>query len=210
MPRPDFSNFVAHFTKSNAAVGNNQNRQIPQTAKERLIGILNSGTIFTTRMPWTNKQAVCFTECPFYSLISHKRQYSPYGIGFTKSVVFNSGGGPAIYIRDSLHQIQVDNFTHNTRQDVRGFHRDVHAFVTPFRPAYGQGIQNPCDYSHEREWRTSADFNFKYEQIEFITVDSYSDIEAINSQLQTPINNEKFIVFSMIEKIEALWPTHLL
>lgn len=52
-------------------------------------------------MPWIGKHnAVCFTECPWASLITHTHQYSSYGIGFTKNFIFSKGGGPVYYVRN--------------------------------------------------------------------------------------------------------------
>lgn len=54
------------------------------SAFERLIGILENKKIGAFELPWTGKKAVCFTECPWGSLLRHAKAYSPYGIGFTK------------------------------------------------------------------------------------------------------------------------------
>ena len=44
--------------------------------------------INASKMPWTGCRAVCFTECPWSSLIDHTEKYSSYGIGFEKSFIF--------------------------------------------------------------------------------------------------------------------------
>lgn len=205
MARPDFSDYVAHFTK-NALPCSGQQGNIPTTALDRLISILMQHKIKASVMPWTNKDAACFTECPFYSMFDHKVEYSAYGIGFKKETVFNAGGGPAIYMRQNLHDIQINNFTMNANNIVKGFHKDVYAFVTPFKPSYG-GHTPPCDYTREREWRTPSDFHFNISEIEFIVVQSLADVNNITSQLPE-ISEEKFLVFDIIEKVEELWPTH--
>lgn len=209
MNRPDFSNYVAHFSKDADPVGENPGMGSLGTAINRLANIVRQKTIKTSIMPWTNKPAVCFTECPFYSLLDHKQRYSAYGIGFTKNDVFTAGGGPAIYLRQNLHQIQLDAFEHKTLANVKGFHKDIYAFVTPFRPAYDPNAgSQQCDYSYEREWRVTSDFVFSEESIVFITVQKISDIDRIRSAAGYAISDEKFIIFDVVERIESLWPTH--
>lgn len=98
--RPDFSNFLAHFTKDEKPSKEDAQPNIQgKNAQERLISILRDQKINATEMPWTHANAVCFTECPWSSLIAHTKQYSQYGIGFTKSTIFAKHGGPVYYMR---------------------------------------------------------------------------------------------------------------
>lgn len=205
MARPDFSDYVAHFTKNAIPCSGNQGT-IPEGALDRLIQILTKTTILASSMPWTNKVAVCFTECPFYSMFDHKNNYSAYGVGFRKEAVFRVGGGPAIYLRQDIHDTQLNNFTMNSNNIVKGFHKDVYAFVTPFKPSYGS--HSPiCDYSYEREWRTPQNFTFSIDDISFVTVQSYAEVSKIATVVPS-ISEDKFLIFDIIEKIEKLWPTH--
>ena len=86
MTKPDQSDYLAHFTKGENAIAN-------------IISILKDGVIRAGELPWTKALAVCFTECPWSSLLDHAARYSPYGIGFGKHHVFAAGGGPAYYVR---------------------------------------------------------------------------------------------------------------
>lgn len=89
MPRPDQSFFLAHFTKAGRAYDPLNHPESPtidqMSAFERLISILQQKKIAAANLPWTNKPAVCFTECPWSSLLRHADRYSPYGIGFSKN-----------------------------------------------------------------------------------------------------------------------------
>lgn len=104
MARPDFSEYLGHFTANRKPFGH-ENPDNPckpfeaMPAKDRLISILNAKKIKSSNMPWTGRLAVCFTECPWSSLLDHAKDYSPYGIGFNKPHVFASGGGPVYYVR---------------------------------------------------------------------------------------------------------------
>ena len=69
--RPDLSKFLAHFTREKK---DEKGELIPFN---RLINILQEKKIYASEMPWTSSKAVCFTECPWTSLIDHARRYSP-------------------------------------------------------------------------------------------------------------------------------------
>lgn len=62
--RPDFSEYVAHFTKNAEAIGENA-PLIKGDALNRLISILKSKKIRATTMPWTKRKAVAFTPHDF-------------------------------------------------------------------------------------------------------------------------------------------------
>lgn len=219
MERPDFSNFVAHFTKDAAPFGKEKNpddpaiKSIPPTAYKRLLRMLETKRIRATPMPWTGRHAVAFTECPFWSLLDHAAQYSPYGIGFTKPHLFAAGGGPAIYLRPDLHKKQ-EEFVHKDNPQWKGFHADLYAFVTPFIPSYAPAAVKQAwnkklsDYSHEREWRVPHDFTFELDQVQFVVVKCYEDIAKFPKELKDAIGRARFIIMDMYRKIEELWPTH--
>lgn len=219
MIRPDFSNYVAHFTKDAAPIGAVDNpddvivKKIAGTASERLVSILTQRRILATPMPWTNKKAVCFTECPFWSLLAHANQYSPFGVGFTKPHLFAAKGGPAIYLRPDLYEKQQE-FKHEERDHWRGLHPELFAFVTPFVPDYapedvkGKWAKPTVDYTHEREWRVPHDFSFTLDQVQFVTVSTYADMANFPLALTDAIGHKKFVIMEMYREIERLWPTH--
>lgn len=188
--RPDHTKYVAHFTKG-------------ENALQNLISILEDRKIKAGTMPWTNSPGVCFTECPWWSLIDHANQYSPYGVGFSKTHVFSSGGSPVYYVRaDHWEKQQWDNH--------------VKSLVTPFWPGYrperlkdneylsGKTI----DFTHEREWRVPHDFQFDTSRIPFVILNTYNDMAEFPGALKDLIGRENFILMDMYRKIEQLWPTH--
>jgi len=219
MNRPDFSDFVAHFTKDSSppveqgGSAGDLPQSISGSAYDRLVSILQSKRIIATTMPWTNRKAVAFTECPFWSLIDHAQRYSSYGLGFTKAHLFAAGGGPAIYLRPDLYKKQ-GNYVHEGRPDWRGFHPDLYAFVTPFVPAYApdwvkQEWDRPlADYTHEREWRVPHDFTFDQSEVQFVIVKSYEDMARLPKELKDGIGRDNFVIMDMYRQIESLWPTH--
>lgn len=203
--RPDFSNYLVHFTKTSRpcskAKGNPALFFAKGNARDKLVGILTSKTIMCSELTWVHKNAVCFTECIWGSLLAHAKAYSSYGIGFTKEFVFLNGGNPVFYVRPQLHtytKIMAD---------------EVKPFLTPFQPEYStdamtHGIKR-VDYSHEREWRVPSDIKFEYKDIAFVVVESLNDLKRPEiSKLVKLIGEEKFIVMNNYKKIEQIWPMH--
>ena len=172
------------------------------SAFERLISILQQKKIAAANLPWTNKPAVCFTECPWSSLLRHADRYSPYGIGFSKKLIYSRKGNPVIYANPDLFASQE-------------WSRDVYPFVTPFVPVYAsdsvkRNFGRVVDYTHEREWRIPRDFSFQYSNIKFIVLKSVSDLRNIPENIIEEIGIEKFIFMDTYKKIEELWPTHVM
>ena len=208
MSRPDQSFFLAHFTKDGKDYTGTPitNPSISEmSAFERLINILNERKIIASELPWTGKKAICFTECPWGSLLRHAKVYSPYGVGFTKKLVYSRNGNPVIYANPKMFNEQK-------------WDKDVYPFVTPFVPSYASESvkkQKPfhgksVDYTHEREWRVVKDFSFQYIYVAFVILDKYSDLQRIPESLVEQIGVEKFIFMDTYKKIEELWPTHIM
>jgi len=179
--RPDYSEYVAHFTKDR--IPNDARRLdsshpsiIATSARDRLISILRTRCILATPMPWTARNAVAFTECPWGSLIDHTRRYSAYGFGFAKARVFAAGGGPAIYLRQDLLEKQQE-YHHKSDTKQTGFHPHLWSFVTPFVPGYAPQShlekywkrEYPIDFSHEREWRVPMIFHLSFHRLSLLS-----------------------------------------
>jgi len=212
--RPDFSDFVVHFTTNRKPCGDNsdqgdeRNGLIKGDAYSCLENILKTGEVWATTMPWTNQKAVCFTECTWASLLDHANHYSPFGIGFSKAFLFACGGGPAIYLRADLYDKQ---------KKAGGFESNLHSFITPFWPFYAPkphrdryyGGKSGIDYAHEREWRVPHDVKFTASKVAFVIVDKYEDMAKLPKAVKDAIGREKFLIMSNYRKVEEFWPTHL-
>ncbi len=199
--------YLAHFTKDGAPFSLDEPTTTDlkeMSAIQKLESILHEKVIRATTMPWTSAHAVCFTECPWSSLLAHTQQYSPYGIGFSKKIVYSKHGGPAYYVRPDHFKRQLS---------VNKFDKHLWPFVTPFSPTYrpshmkGQYFAT-VDYSHEREWRVPHDFPFTYEDIEFVLLNDYHDMAAFSRDLKDAIGRDKFILIDNYKKTEKLWPVH--
>lgn len=206
MQRPDFSNYLAHFTSSERPKGhkdakNPTNIYIDKSALDRLLSILTSKKIIASQLPWVGDyKAVCFTECPWSGLLGHTKQYSCYGLGFKKEFVFSKGGSPVFYVRADMFDEQhwEDKFV---------------PFLTPFWPKYAPKNKDfnsgkPLDYSHEREWRTPNDLEFEYSDVAFVVLPDYSEMARFPQEFKDAIGREKFILMDNYKLIETLWPVH--
>ena len=210
MSQPDFSDYVVHFTKTAAPYSADQHPQevngiVGTDARQRLGRVLQMRRITATRMPWTNRRAVCFTECTWPSLLRHCARYSAYGVGFSKAKVFERGGGPAIYIRQDHYQAQ---------HAAHEFVDDIFPFLTPFAPPYAPApyladwAKPPLDYTYEREWRLPADMQFTLEDLAFILVSTHTDVALMPAPVQAAVPADKWVIVSNYRKIEELWPQH--
>lgn len=208
--RPDFSNFIAHFTSGRGEIKSGRmpegfKEKAYMSAKDKLISILTDKKINATPMPWTYANAVCFTECPWTSLVAHTKKYSSYGIGFSKPFVFSRNGGPAFYIRPDHYADQMQE---------KKFTKHLWPFVTPFAPAYRPDWMKEkhpmadCDFSHEREWRVPHDFQFDYEDIQFVILKNYDDMAKFPKELKDAIGRDRFILMENYKLIETIWPVH--
>lgn len=201
--RPDISDYLVHFTKSGKSCSSRRFKHKTDeidklSAYDRLVSILNSKTIIATPIPWVDVESVCFTECPWMSLLEHAKKYSPYGIGFSKSFIFACDGNPVFYCRDSL-------FSATQWTD------DIKHYLTRFNPSYNpEQKQNSTvlDYSHEREWRVPHDLSFEYNQIEFVVLNTYEDMAKFPKELKDAIGRTKFILMENYRSIERIWPMH--
>lgn len=208
--RPDFSNYLVHFTSNEVPKGGIEGNPVGDISQlnafERLQRILRDKQIRASKLKWTGANAVCFTECPWSSLLAHTEKYSSYGIGFSKKSVFAKHGAPAIYIRQE----------HFEEQKNKGFTKHLWPFLTPFAPAYrprkmkneNENKNKTCDYTHEREWRVPHDFPFDYKYIEFVILNDYQDMAVFPKELKDAIGREKFILMDNYRLIEKLWPVH--
>lgn len=215
MPRPDFSNYVVHFTKSGPPLGLGTGKRTvegldeirPLSAFDRLMAILEQRKIRATNMPHTHAPCVCFTECVWGSLLDHAQRYSCYGVGFHKKTLFEEGGGPVYYMRQDFF---------NAQNEHGGFDDVLWPFVTPFAPEYApdehleefRAGKGWIDYSHEREWRVTKDLDFSHDEISFVIVDTYSDEARMPKEVKDAVGRENILLMDNYRKVNDLWPWH--
>lgn len=202
----DYSPLVVHFTRARRMMRADliteadplyPYRTAP--ALERLSNILSTRTLYASPMPFLsrNPHAVCFSECIWDGLIALADQYSPYGLVFSKHLIFEKGGGPALYIRGD-----------KVRDLGPTIPESIEPFVAPFDPYEVLRRGTPLDFLHEREWRLSQNLSFEYGDIKYVLVQTIGDARVIMERIGTdriPMN--KFLPIDVSRTIkDAWWP----
>lgn len=209
--RPDFSEYLSHFTKDEDFCNEDQGEVVAyfknMTARDRLFSILKTKTLKTSKMPWTQTQGLCFTECPWSSLLVHTKQYSSYGIGFTKEFIYKNGGAPVFYMRKKNL-----NILEKTIKDKKVLEKLL-SFVTPYSPIFETRTMRKqiklVDYTHEREWRMTNDLHFEYKDVAFLVVGKHEDFDSLPKSFQDNYDRNKIIVMDNYRLVEELWPVHI-
>jgi hypothetical protein len=201
---PDYSPLVVHFTKDRQmAMGTRLETTHPlyafrdATAKNRLLNILQTRVIHASPMPILvdHPNAVCFSECIWGGLNSLADQYSPYAVVFSKRLIFEKGGGPALYIRGDTLQNLAGNIPESIKPLISPF--DPEAVLTP-------GV--PSDWLHEREWRLSCSLDFEYSDIQYVIVETIEDaIYFVNRIGDSQLPEEKLIPIEVHRTIKKAW-----
>jgi|ERR1041385_3745422 hypothetical protein len=201
---PDYSPFVVHFAKNGQMV---LEGDIPEgdplyihrgtQAEERLMNILTSRTIYASPMPFLPlpSRAVCFTECIWEGLNRLAEQYSSYGVVFSKRLIFDSGGGPALYLRGDTFNVIGNNIP-----------RELHPFIAPFDPESRLRPGVRLDWVHEREWRLPTSLTFTYADIEYVLVESIEAASRVVHQIGAQhLPESKIIPMEVYRNIKQAW-----
>ena len=122
-------------------------------------------------------------------------RYSPYGLIFSKKLLFDRGGGPALYIRgDTIQQIWKTIPT------------QIEAMIAPFDPEGKIVAGTKLDWLHEREWRLPGSLNFEYSDIRYVIVDSVQDVMDVVQHIGAQhVPQAKFIPMEVHRTIETAW-----
>lgn len=145
---------------------------------ERLGGILGDGRVRAFPMFGTGQRAACFTENSRSALnwLIGTGRNAPWGVAFSKDLVFRQGGGPAIEVRgDDWPQ------TESWPPDVIARLKRLWPGATPVDgapiPWY---IEKPSQWSFEREWRLPLkDLQFEPTDVEFVIYDAGVGLDAL-------------------------------
>ncbi len=141
----DLSIMTTHMIK-----GDNPYKTLKKILKEKILEANITGYYNYLK----STKSVCFTDLSIRGLSRHAQKYSPYGIAFMKRLIYESDGGPALYIRENLLK---------TREDCG----NINNFVNKIN------IKN-FDFHHEREWRIPNDFKFDLKKYLFLLTNETS------------------------------------
>lgn len=144
-----------------------------------------------------NPPAVCFTECMWDALNRLTVNYSPYGIVFNKRLVFDKGGGPALYVRgDHLSALDA------------AIPEVLYPFISPFDPEAVIRPGTRLDWLYEREWRLPSSLNFDYADITYVIVETINDADEIVHEVGLQhLPEDKLIPLDVYRNIKQAWST---
>lgn len=164
----DYHPLLLHLTwRSSTQTGCDNPAIIAATPLQRLAGILGDGRVRAFPMFGTGVRAACFTEnsrSALNWLISTGRN-APWGVAFTKDLVFRRGGGPAIEVRGDdwpATEFWPDELVARLKRLWPGA-QPVEGATIPWY------IEKSSEWSFEREWRLPLeDLRFEPTDVEFV------------------------------------------
>ena len=90
--------------------------------------------------------------------------------------------------------------------------QEIFSITTPYSPDFETKSMRRqikmVDYTHEREWRIPSDFEFEYNNIEFLILAKHEDYEQLPFEFRNVFERDKVIIMDNYRKIEELWPVH--
>jgi hypothetical protein len=166
---PDVGDHLIHFTGRRGpkfSVGQNI---MEQPAQERLLQILVGGVIHGFETFGSGAPVACFSEStkPAVTKLIREGRYEPCGIGFSKQRIFDSNGGPALYVRGDEWQTMTEVLPHPLRSRLVRFWPGAE---TDPDDRSADHLRTPSQWLHEREWRIPGDFRFDWVDVEFLLV----------------------------------------
>lgn len=186
---PDFNDLVVHFTGRPGPT--NASFDVTElSASQRLARILSEGRLRGFTMFNTGERAVCFTESTRRGAqwLVQSGRYRPCGVAFAKQLVFDRGGGPALYVRG-------DDW-----DAVAAWPSQLRLRATRFWP--GAEAEGDEELSHElltrsewlveREWRApvddNGDWSFALGEVAFLIVpdSGWVDAQCVGLDPQDP------------------------
>lgn len=166
---PDIGDHVIHFTGRAGKRINVDPAILNLPAQERLLHILVDGVVRGFETFSAGAPVVCLTEStkPAVTKLISERRYEPCGIGFSKQLVFDRGGGPALYVRGDEWPTVADAVPQPVRSRLVRFWPGAQADPGEVLPEYLLGTS---EWLHEREWRVPTELRFDWDDVKFLLV----------------------------------------
>ncbi len=102
-------------------------------------------------------------------------RYTPWGIGFSKQVIFEQGGGPVLYVRGDEWDVTTEHVPDPVRARLVRFWPGAtweagDPLLIDGSQLLPDSLANPSEWLHEREWRVPQDVTFGWERVKFMIV----------------------------------------
>lgn len=163
---PDVGDHLIHFTGRNGPRINVEPAITELSAQERLLHILVDGVIRGFETFAAAAPVVCFTESTKAAVMRLIREgrYEPCGIGFSKQLVFDKDGGPALYVRGDEWQTATEALPLPLRSRLVRFWPGAEPEAGQILPGH---LSTMSEWLHEREWRAPTELRFGWTDVKF-------------------------------------------
>jgi hypothetical protein len=165
---PDVGDHLVHFTGRIGSRVNVDPRIEALPAQERLLHILVDGVVHGFETFGADAPVVCLTESTKAAMrqLIQEGRYAPCGVGFSKQLVFDRGGGPALYVRGDEWQTAA-TLSHPLRSRIVRLWPGAEPEPGEHLPVH---LTRPSEWLHEREWRVPGEVRFEWSDVRFLIV----------------------------------------
>ena len=165
---PDVGDYLVHFTGRAGSRIKVDSRIAALPAQERLLHLLVDGVVRGFETFGADGPVACFTESTKAAMreLIHEGRYEPCGVGFSKQLIFDQGGGPALYIRGD-EWAAATALPHPLRSRIVRLWPGAEPEAGEELPSH---LSRPSEWLHEREWRVSGLLRFEWSDVRFLIV----------------------------------------
>ncbi len=219
--RSDFSRFLVHLTRNSNGCSAKSN--LINIIKDKTIEARNHHCLFSPKLKNMDVsdrliksfKTVCFTETPLDQLekltsdeFKRQKRLKPYGLVFWRHAMLKHGANPAIYLngkgtglREYLLQ-EFDNHFDGVKTVTKlKRHNDNYQDILHYYSLVNV-MNESHDFSWEREWRYSGDFQFKFHELVAIIAE---DPEGFLEDCRNELGLRKSKVLNRIPIIAPHW-----
>jgi hypothetical protein len=165
----DMSNFVVHFVSPHEP--KSAYDVVMSILWERTLRAFNPFGIARHIAPDPRTQyAVCLSEVPLHLLARLADRRSSYGLGFTKQIILERGGGPIWYVENESPSYRAIEVMIDAALAADDPASESIWSITPFIDAPGDYPGGSYRFEWEREWRHVGDLSFETSNVEFLIV----------------------------------------
>jgi hypothetical protein len=171
---PDVGDHLIHFTgRSGARTDDVDQRILNLSPERRLVEILVDRVIRGFEAFGAGAPVACFSESTKASIpkLIRDGRYAPYGIAFSKQLIFENGGGPALYVRGDEWETMAAAVPQPVRSRLVRFWPGA---VSPDGKKLPHPLENRSEWLHEREWRVPNEFRFDWRDVTFLVIPNTS------------------------------------